>query len=296
MSRVGPLNALAVLGCVTASVLAAGRAPAEPTTTVTPRDERAAPAATALRIASASTVADRLLFDLCPHGRVIAVTERSASGPEGYRFEGRPTLRSLEDLEPIVALHPDVLVAGAVGDPRRAARVREAGIEVVEVGSSLGVATLLEDIRRVARLCGVPDGGEAYAAAFQRRMAAVARDVPERARKPAIYLSIYGDHYFGGTTPSTYHDVLTAAGLVDAAADGYRGYPQYAIEQLLALDPEIIVSRDGMRDAICTHAILSRLRACHDGRVVEIDGDLLDEPGPSMLDAAEAIHEAVYAR
>lgn len=286
MSRTALANGAALLAAVALAVLgASGRA--LPGVTSGEPEVAEVPS----RIVSASTVADRLLFDFCPPDRVVAITERSTLGPQAHRFVGHATVRSLDDLEAIVALRPDVLLASNVDDPRRVARIRDAGVEVVELGSSDGLASLLSDVRTVARLCGVPDGGARYADALERRMGGVARDVTER--REGIYLSIYGDRNFGGTVGSSYHDVLTAAGLEDAAAEAYRGWPQYTIEQLLELDPEVIVTRAGMRATICGHPALSHLSACPDD-VVEIDGELLDDPGPGMLDAAEAIHDAVY--
>ena len=39
--------------------------------------------------------------------------------------------------------------------------------------------------------------------------------------------------------------------------------------------------------------VLGRLRACP-ASVLEIEPALLDDPGPGMLDAAEAVHDAAY--
>ncbi len=292
MSRTAALNGAAVVLCLALSVLAVGGGGGR---AAAPTDRPAAGEAPA-RIASASTIADRLLLDLCPPRHVIAVTARSATGPDAHRFRGYPTLRALDDLEAIVSLRPDVLLVSDVGDPRRVARVREAGVEVIELGAPTGLASLLEDARRVARLCGVPDEGARYADGLAARMSRVAVDVPAPRRRSGLYLSVYGDRYFGGTVGSSYHDVLQAAGLHDAAAERFRGWPQLAVEQILELDPEVLVTRDGMRSAICAHPTLGALTACRSGQVVEIDGELLDDPGPAMLDAAEAIRDAVYPR
>lgn len=289
MSRSSTLNTIAVVGCLALSMLAAA---GEPGTAApagdAPRGE--APA----RIASGSTVGDRLLFDLCPPDHVVAVAARSLEGPHAHRFAGRTTVRSLDDVEAIVALRPDVFVVDQVGDPRRVERLREAGIEVLQLAPATGLESLLGDIARIGRLCAVPDGGARYANALETRMARIAAGIEER--PTAIYLSVYGDRWFGGTTGSSYHDVLTAAGLEDIAAAQHQGWPQYGVEQVLALDPERVVTRAGMRDAICGHDALRTLRACAtDGGVVEVEGELLDDPGPSMLDAAEAIFREVHA-
>lgn len=298
MSRVAILNGGAMGLALVLSVAMAWR----PTGSGRRSDDASAPEERASlepaqRIVSASTVVDRLLLDLCAPGRIAALTAHSAEGPDGHRYLGRPTIRSLEDVETIVSLRPDLVFTHNVADARRVERLREAGLRVVDLGPLEGMDSLREDIVAVASACDAVPAGRRYATALERRMAAVAADVPAAEHRRGIYLGVYGDRYFGGTLGTSYHDVLLAAGLRDAAAaDGFTGWPQYAIEQLLEIDPEIIVTRRGMRASICEHPTLRALRACTEGSVVELDEAILDDPGPGMLDAAEAIRAAVYPR
>jgi hypothetical protein len=116
------------------------------------------------------------------------------------------------------------------------------------------------------------------------------------AKRPrAIYASIYGDSMYGASTGTSHHDVLLAAGLRDKAAGVYQDWPRYTPEMMLALDPDVIVTQDGMRELMCRHTNLERLRACGpSGQIVEVNGRLLDDPSLTMLDAAEAVYEAVH--
>jgi iron complex transport system substrate-binding protein len=153
---------------------------------------------------------------------------------------------------------------------------------------------LIPNIREVAGAIGHPERGERFAKSLLAEMGAVATDVSPASRKRGMYLSIYGARLFGGSAGTSYHDVLVSAGLVDAAAS-YGESPQYSTEQVLALDPDVIVTNDGMRGRICEHGGLGSLRACGSPeRIVEIENELLGDPGPAMLDAAEAVRAAVY--
>jgi len=291
VSRATLINGGALVLALAASVLAAARD--------APAPERAAPAepssrvAEARRIVSVSTVADALLLELCPPERVVAVTAFSADGRLAHRLGERETVRSLDDVEQIVSLRPDVVVTHNVAEPRRVERVRAAGVRVVDLGRLVGRETLLRDARAIGALCGSAEAGERWAVAFGRRMDAVARDIAPEDRRDAMYLTIYGDRFLGGTVGSSYHDVLVAAGLNDVAAAAHEGWPAFAIEELLRLDPELIVTKAGMADRLCAHSALARLRAC-DGGMIEVDPDLLDDPGPGMLEAAEVVRAAAY--
>ncbi|MFK7986613.1 MAG: ABC transporter substrate-binding protein [Sandaracinaceae bacterium] len=260
---------------------------------------RAAPSATEhaarteyRRIVSASTVADRLLLELCAREDIVAVTGQSAEGSFAARFVGFETIDSLDRLERIVALSPDLVLTHNVGDPRRVARLEEAGLTVVDLGTLDGRASLFEDIRQVAALCGAEAEGAVYARRLRRRLDAVALGLPYDERLGALYVSVYADRFYGGARGTSYRDILEAAGLRDVSGER-TGWPQYGAEELLQIDPPRIVTREGGRHALCDHAVLRRLSACPDG-VLELPGDLLDSPGPGMLDAAEALHDLAY--
>jgi iron complex transport system substrate-binding protein len=112
-------------------------------------------------------------------------------------------------------------------------------------------------------------------------------------RPRAIYLAPIAGMLFGGTTGTSYHEVLAAGGCSDAAAARFRGWPQYTVEQILALAPAVVVTKAGCAPEL---ARLPGLDALFAGgtRVVEIDGDVLEHPGPPVVEAAEALFAAVH--
>jgi iron complex transport system substrate-binding protein len=250
------------------------------------------------RIASGSTLVDRLLLALAEPDRVVALTAHGArTSPWKHLYGRRARLESLDDLEAVLQLKTDLLIVNNGEDPGRVARLREVGVVVFDLGAMRGVQSLREQIPQVAALLGVPEAGEAYGETWMWRLRHVSAPLGDRPRRRAMYASIYGDRIFGGTAGSSYHDVLTYAGLVDIAAERFRNWPAYTSSDLLALAPELIVTKPGMRPLLCSQPGLDRLRACLDPRgVVEIPSNLLDDPGPTMLEAAEQLFHQVYER
>jgi iron complex transport system substrate-binding protein len=248
------------------------------------------------RIVAGSTVADELLLALCEPSRIAGFTTFSADqAVQRFRFAGVPVHGGLDNVERILALHPDLIVTNNIGNGQAIVRLREHGIAVFDMGPMRGMSTLPGNIRQLAWLLGEPQRGLDYAHAFERRMAAVARGLAPERRKRALYVSVYGDKLYGGTRGTSYHDVLEAAGLIDVAAARYRDWPAYSSEELLVLDPELLVTAEGMGPALCRHAGLERLRACtQQGGIVELAPHLTQSAGPPMLDAAEQLYERVY--
>ncbi len=292
-------NALLLAAALTGSLLAAARRPegrgrtvaAPAAATVDDAWGRAVPVRAYARIASVSSLADQLLPELAEPERLLAHSAYSV-GPLVFQLGERPRLSGPDDLERIIALHPDLFVASSFGaaDPKLE-RVRAAGIAVLDLGESRGLATIPATIHRLACVLAVPERGDRLADAVVARLRAVAADAaPGDVRPRAIYLATYADRLFGGTVGTSYHDILTAAGLDDAAAARYRDWPQYAVEDLIALDPDLIVTASGDAAALRRLPGIAGMRACRnpDG-IIEIERGLLDDAGLLMSDAAEAI-------
>lgn len=246
------------------------------------------------RIASATTIADQVLDGILEPERLIAVTgESKRNAEQPWRHEGRAVVEDLEDLETLIALRPDLVIVANVAEARRVARLREAGLQVFDIGGDSGADALVETTRRLGRLVAAPERAEAMAERFQRRMAAVADAGVER--PGALYVGSWGNQLFGGAIGTSYHEVLVAAGLRDVAAEaGLTGWPTYDAERLLVMDPEWLVIPASNRGAFCGRERFANLQACREGRVAAIDDRILGDPGYGMLPAAEALHRRVF--
>jgi iron complex transport system substrate-binding protein len=308
MRGVSTLNGLALAAAVAASAALtwslgvresqASRAEIEPGSAafVPDTDGRQVPVRFYDRIVSASTIADQVLLALIEPSRVLAVTNYTLEhGSRPWRYEGKLGIDDARAIETIIELQPDIVFVNAFADVRHVERMKEAGLTVFNLGELRGLETLLSNIEQIAAVLGVRQRGDMLARELERRLAAVAADVPRDAHRRAVYVGMQGDRLFGGTAGTSFHDVLTAAGLIDAAAEaGYTGWPAYTSEQLLELDPPWIITNDRSEEIFCGHPGFERLTACIEGRVRGVDDDVMGDPGLDMLRAAEAVHEAVY--
>ena len=250
------------------------------------------------RIASGTLIADRVLADLCEPDRIVAFSRHAEKTPSGHRYAGKPTIGARDEVERVLALKPELLFVNDLIDASYVARLREHGVQVFDLGPMRGLTSLLPNIRSIGVLIGAPERAERYARQLQGRLRKVALEEASRPQPRALYLSLYGDKLFASGADTSYHDVLGYAGLRDAAAlAGLHGWPELSAERVLALDPDVLVTRTGMALLLCRHPGLDQLRVCRaDGRRVELDGALLDDPGPALLEAAEALHAAYWVR
>jgi iron complex transport system substrate-binding protein len=247
------------------------------------------------RIVSTSLVTDRLLLELCEPDRVLAFSNTGArESPWSYRYAGKPSVEGLGALEPLISLKPDLVLMSRFGGPGRVAKLRAAGIEVFDLGELHGVASLGPIAAWVGELIGHPERAQALMHTFERRLQNVAARLGGRPRRTAIYAGAIGQLLIGGTTGTSYHDVLEAAGLIDAAAGRFKDWPQYTSVQIMEMNPELLVTKEGMGNALCVYPGLERLRACSPGHVIELPAGMIEDPGLTMLETAERLFEAAY--
>lgn len=255
----------------------------------------AVPVADYQRIASASMIADAVLPELVHPQRVVMVTAAHRDHhPQAFRTAHAAVLPHRADVEVIIRERPDlILVSNATGDPARVERARELGYTVFDLGPMRGRDTLVPNIRRLGALLGVAERGRVLSDRLATRLDRLPLHIPPDQRLRGIYAAAYGSQIYGGTLGSSYHDVLTAAGLVDVAAGAFpgQGWPQLRVEDLLRLKPQILVTQQGGAQRLRDLPGMQQVAA----RIVEVDGAVLGDPS-LMLPAAEALQQAVYGK
>jgi ABC-type Fe3+-hydroxamate transport system substrate-binding protein len=254
------------------------------------------PVAPYQRIVSLSTISDHALLGLIEPERLVAVTEFTSRHPVAWRFGDRPTVSSSGNLETVLALRPDLVIVTLYADEAYLARLRENGVQVFDLGDMRGIETTRASIRALGALLDVRDRAAALLRSYDRELTALESVVDDSELAPGIYLSVYGDTFFGATANTSYADTLRLGGVRDVAAErGFVDWPQYTTEQLLELDPPLIVTLEGMGAVIRNHALLSTLRACGPkGRIVEIDGAFNGDAGLGIVEAAHQILTRVH--
>ncbi len=248
------------------------------------------------RIVSTNLVTDHLLLELCEPTRILAVSRAAAERKrDGFRYRGLATVDGFGPAEAMVALRPDLVLTNSFGSPGYADRLRDAGIQVFDLGELRGQRSLSYVALGLGELMGVPERAQRLMRDFGVRMRRVSARLGAQKPKRAMYLTTLGPDLQGGTRGTSYHDIMVAAGLVDIAAKDYRDWPAYSAEQVLALAPEIIVTREGFASGVCKYPGMDHAPPCRgQGRIVELPGELLDEPGLAMLEAAETLFGLVY--
>ncbi|MDD3529173.1 MAG: cobalamin-binding protein [Gallionellaceae bacterium] len=244
----------------------------------------------ARRIVSLAPHATENLYAAGAGDRLVGAVEYS-DYPAAARALPRIGGYSRLDLEAIVALRPDLVVAWQSGNaPGAVARLKALGLTVYQTQPDR-----LEDIpagiERLGRLAGTEAVARPAAAAFRQRMAALRARHAGRPAVPVFYqlwhqpLSTAG----GGQIIS---EVIGLCGGANVFAHLADKAPAVSLEAVLAADPEAIVASGMGRDSpigLDDWRRYARLRAVARDNLFYVPSDLMQRPTPRLLDGAELL-------
>lgn len=272
-----PATLLRLLCCLAAICLAAGPAAARPH-----------------RIVSINLCADALVLRLADRADVQSVTwlarnpEHSVVAAEAAGVRGNQGLA-----EEIIALDPDLVLAGAFTTRSTVALLKRLGFPLLELGAPETIDGIRAQIREVAAALGQEARGEAMIAAMDAKLA----DVPAGGPSPlAVVLRPDG---FTAGRGSLIDEILTRAGARNLAAEqGLENYGQIPLETVALADTRLLIlNRDpeagpSLGDATLQHPILGQLPGL---RQVSVPSRLWTCAGPEVADAVALVAAAVRA-
>lgn len=243
------------------------------------------------RVASINLCTDQLVMTLADPGQILGLspysrdTARSWAAAEAKKF---PRLSG--EAEDVLALKPDIVVAGRY--TKRATRelLKQQGLRVVEFDIAKSIDDVKNQMRRMGNLVGHPDHAEVQIA---RLDAAIARAKQAVARKPYRVLALSRRGWVSGDDSVT-SALLSITGSSNAASSlGVKHGGFAKLETIVALKPDFIlvssnsdIAEDEGR-ALLLHPALEKLYP--PSRRIVIPEDLTVCGGPMLPDALDRL-------
>jgi iron complex transport system substrate-binding protein len=250
------------------------------------------------RIISTSPSITEMLYAMGLGGRVVGVTTFCHYPPEAAKKAKIGTyLRP--DLETIVALRPDLVVAETTG-VRRSERIASLKLNVVEVDDGT-LAGIYESIGRIGGAAGAEQAAAALRSRIQTSLDGVRSRVAGRPRPRVMFVVGRApgriEELVAAGKGSYLNEVINIAGGENIFKDTIAPYARVTFEEVLARNPQVIVDMGEMSDTqgvseerkravVALWGRYSRLAAVRQGRVFAVASDIFVVPGPRVVDAA----------
>jgi len=256
--------------------------------------------AQARRVVSIIPATTEMLFAMGAGDRVIAIGTYDHYPPEAQKL---PKVGALIDpnVEQILQMRPDlVVIYGTQTELKQ--RLERARIPYYSYVHK-GLADITETMRSLGARVGAADAGNALASRVERQLADI-REHVSKAPHPKTLIVFERErrtlrNIYASGGEGFLHDMLVAAGGVDAMADVRRQSVTMSTEMVLDRAPDVIIelryAKDDIDDTDTTvWNRLASIPAVRNRRVIVLTGEEFVVPGPRVGEATRRLAAALH--
>ena len=245
------------------------------------------------RIISLAPSNTEILYAVGLADRVVAVTKYDNYPPEAKE---KPNIGGFSDpnLEQIVSLSPDLVVAAPIHEKQVIPQLEAKGITVLALAPKT-LDEVMAAITLVGRVTGTESKASGVVSGMQQRIKAVTdkTDKLSASQKPKVLYVVWHDPLMGSGLETFHDELIRKAGGINMIVDA-TGYPSISLETVVKDNPDVILAGVGMgqgQDAPLKFAQdeprLRDVSARQSNRVYGIDSDLSGRAGPRIVDVLE---------
>ncbi|MCK4221900.1 MAG: cobalamin-binding protein [Dehalococcoidia bacterium] len=286
---VGGFVVLVVVGFVLV-----GCSPSEPTSAGAFVDDLGRPVSieevpqTIVSLAPSNT---EILFALGLGDKVVGVTKHCDYPQEASEKE-KIGGYSTPDLEKIVALQPDLILASSIHEKEVIPSLEEMGFTVFAL-EPRNLAGIMEGMRVIGVITGSEGKAGEAIAGMEGRVGAITDETENLETLPGVLYITWHDPLWSVGSGNIIHELIDKAGGMNIFQD-ITGHKVVSLEAVILRNPDVIIACSGHGEAkdkpfqwVREESRLGVIEARKNNRIYEVDADLVNRAGPRAVDALE---------
>jgi len=246
------------------------------------------------KIVSLSPSTTEILFAIGAGAQVVGRDDMSLFPEGAIQVESIGSLFGELPVEAILAQEPDLVIAAQIVSEEQVAALEDLGLTVFWQGNPMDYPGLFTNLTDIAVLTGKRVESQTLITGLSTRVEAILTAITEAKSTPTVFYELDAtDPANPWTTGAgTFIDyIITSAGGVNAAAALLGDYAQISSEELLVLNPDIILLADALY-GITIESVAERpgwdvIAAVLNEAIYPIDPNMMSVPGPRLVDALE---------
>lgn len=254
------------------------------------------------RIVSLAPSNTEILFALGLGEKVVAVTNY-CNYPEEAKKKEKIGGYSTIDIEKVVSLKPDLVLAAYGNGEETIERLKELGLNVA-ILSSKSVKSI-EDTLKEIRYIGKISGKEKEASSLCEEMEKKIKEITDKtrdAKKVRVTHICWHEPFYVAGSESLQGDMIEKAGGENVFSD-VEGWHAVSMEELIDRNPDVIIVSSGTGmggernvayDYILGEERLKCINAVKNHRIYLIDADIVSRSGPRIADALEEVTKFIH--
>ncbi|WP_244833532.1 ABC transporter substrate-binding protein [Clostridium sp. BJN0001] len=237
-----------------------------------------------------------LIYNLDAQKKLYGRTDYCDYPEEALDVESVGTMRT-PDIEKIISLEPDIVIASTHFSEENAKKLKDNGINVMCLYQENDFDGVYSMIEKLGKVLNKNEKATETVNNMKKTISEVSEKV-KNLKKPSVYYVVsYGDSGDYSAPENTF------VGQIINLAGGKNIVPEndswsYSRELLIENDPDIIVVRKGEKDKFMSTKGYEDLTAVKEGKVYEIDNNIIDRQGyrnaEGVYEMAKIFHEDAF--
>lgn len=205
------------------------------------------------------------------------------------------------NVEQIVALKPDLVLAAEINTPELVKSLEDAGLKVYYLKNPTNLDGLYTNLETIGTLTGKSADAEKLIASLKERVEAVKAKAAAVTEKPRVFYELDATDPAKPWTPgpgSFVNELISLAGAENVASSLDMAWAQMSLEAILVADPQIILLGDAAYgvtpESLATRAGWKKISAVANGQIFPFNDDTVSRPTPRLVDGLEAMFKLFH--
>jgi len=251
------------------------------------------------RVVSLNLCADQLLMSLLPPDRLVGITSLAADPGASFLYQRANDFNQHNNrIEELMALDPDLVVAGEFTAQPTNQLLEQLGYKVVKIGLPVTIDEIFAQISFLGEQLGEQERAEQLITSMEATRQQLIKHRQQRPLRAVVY---YANGYSAGRQ-TIVNEILDLAGLSNIAAELALDYvAPLSLESLIGSKPDILIlgqlkeNTDSLAHQVLRHEAIRRYASLKQVQKIMIPDRYWSCAGPSSLTAAEYLQHNLTA-
>lgn len=203
------------------------------------------------------------------------------------------------NLERIIALKPDLVLISTASQLEKITRQLDQLSIPVFITNPKTVAEVIASIKKLGEITGTTARAEEITSAMQTKITAPLQQKENQPPPKVLYILQLSPLITAGKN-TFINDLIKIAGGQSISGEETADYPQFSRETAIARAPDVIIVPESHGSELVSVAAIEHdfaiTPAVKNHRVVGVNPDLIDRPGPRIVDGLEALRKAIHGK
>lgn len=253
------------------------------------------------RIISLAPAITEIIYALGLEDKLVAVSS-ACDYPEEVLTKEDVGRIDEPNIEKIISLEPDLVIAESVSKIESLNRLTELGIKNIgfKPGSINDTIAMIKDISYLgfAQSAGIELTAE-MEKEYQSLKKLVAKKLENNERRRVFY-EVWSDPLYTAGSGTFIDSLIYAAGGYNVGREAQGSWPTYNMESLIAADPEVYISsqhsslQDLTIEKLKEKKVLREVSAFKNNRLYLVNPDLVNRPSPRIIEGYKELIKAIF--